>query len=262
MTRGDIQETGICGLGGVATIPARFRRSCVVRIRSVWLTKFVGWLAAVAMRALFRTVRIESHPEAPGIDCAHPTDEWHLYALWHDAILIPIAMKARTPGDHVAALVSRHQDGSYLTEFMRHVGIRSVRGSTNHGGDQALRELMRRTADCHVFITPDGPRGPRRELKDGIVFLASRTGRSIIPVASAGSRVWNFRGSWTDLTLPKPFSRAVYVLGPPIFVPRDISRDELQRYRSRVQSEMDRLQEKADSLIRGEPCSSSQRRAA
>src|SRR6185369_6171521 len=118
------------------------------------------------------------------------------------------------------------QDGSYLTEFMRHVGIRGVRGSTNHGGDQALRELMRATSDCHVFITPDGPRGPRRVLKEGIVFLASRTGRSIVPCASGCTRAWSFQGRWTDLTLPKPFSRAIYVLGPPIHVPPGISRDD------------------------------------
>lgn len=207
-------------------------------------------------------MRIECHSETPGTDCALPTPQLYLYALWHDAILIPIAMRSRTSAGNVSALVSRHQDGSYLTEFMRHVGIRSTRGSTNHGGDQALRELMRQTADSHVFITPDGPRGPRRELKEGIVFLASHTGRPIIPVASLCERAWYLRGNWTDLAVPKPFTRAVYVLGPPIHVPAGISRDDLARYRNIVQAEMDRLDDKAVRLLRGEEIPAEARKAA
>lgn len=233
-----------------------------MRIRSRWLTKFVGWFVALVARGLFRTVRIEGHVEAPGIDCSHPTPQLYLYALWHDAIMIPIALRNRTSAGNVSALVSRHQDGSYLTEFMRHVGIRSTRGSTNHGGDQALRELMRQTADSHVFITPDGPRGPRRILKEGIVFLASRTGRPIIPVASSCERAWYLRGNWTDLAVPKPFTRAVYVLGPPIHIPAGISREDLARYRHLVQAEMDRLDEKATRLLRGEEVPPVVRKAA
>ncbi len=208
----------------------------------------MGWGAALALRGLFATLKVTGHAEAPGIDPGRPTLRMNLYALWHDSIMIPIALKGRSPEKNVAALVSRHQDGSYLTEFMRHAGIRSVRGSTNHGGGQALLELLRVSEKYHIFITPDGPRGPRRQLKMGIVFLASQTGMPIIPVASRCANAWRIAGSWTDLEIPKPFSRAQYLLGAPIHVPPNLSREALESHRAKVQSEMERLERQLEQL--------------
>jgi hypothetical protein len=111
--------------------------------------------------------------------------------------------------------------------------------------------LLREANSRHVFITPDGPQGPRRELKSGIVFLASQTGIPIIPTAFSCSRAWVVQGSWTDLLIPKPFSDAYLLLGTPIHVPPDISRDELERYRLRIQGEMDRLDRQALDLAAG-----------
>ena len=66
---------------------------------------------------------------------------------------------------------------------------------------------MKTARDHHIVITPDGPRGPRQAMKSGIVYLASRSGREIIPVAHGCSRGWRVKGSWTDMMIPKPFSR-------------------------------------------------------
>src|SRR5579859_2718765 len=108
-----------------------------MRIRSQFLTKFVGWLAATVFRALSRSLRFREICEADGIDPSVVTRQGYIYALWHDSILVPLAKKTLS-GTNVAALVSRHQDGAYLAEFMRYCRIRSVRGSTARGGDQAL----------------------------------------------------------------------------------------------------------------------------
>ena len=104
-----------------------------------------------------------------------------------------------------------------------------------------MRELLRLPAGKHVVMTPDGPRGPRRQLKPGLVFLASRTGRAIVPTAFAASRGWSLRGSWTNLVIPKPFSTAFAITGDPIEVPPDAGREEIAVFESRVQGEMDRL---------------------
>lgn len=125
-----------------------------LKIRSRLLTRFIGWLVALVFRLLSRTLRLRGLLEADFTDCSVETRRGYIYALWHDSILIPLARQAleRPP---VAALVSRHQDGAYLASFMHHIGIRSIRGSTARGGDQALRELMRLGDDWHIFITPD-----------------------------------------------------------------------------------------------------------
>jgi lysophospholipid acyltransferase (LPLAT)-like uncharacterized protein len=233
-----------------------------MRIRSPLLTKFVGWFAASLFHALARTLRYRPIFEAENLDPTGHTTRPQIYALWHDSILVPLAKQAihRT---RVAALVSRHQDGAYLAEFMERMGVRSVRGSTARGGDQALRELMRLDEQWHIYITPDGPRGPHHQIKPGLIYLASRTGRPVIPVVTHFANAWHFPGKWTGLYIPKPFSENWYLAGEPIFVPPDQSREQIETHRAHVQAEMERLEAKLALIVRGEvPETPVRRRAA
>ena len=101
------------------------------------------------------------------------------------------------------------------------------------------------------MVTPDGPRGPRRQMSIGIVFLASHTGRAVVPTAYSCSRCWTVKGSWTDLVIPKPFANVFLLAGDPIKVPPALGRDELQQYAVLIQAEMDRLNERAECLSEG-----------
>ena len=233
-----------------------------MRIRSPLLTKLIGWSAAQLFRALSRTLRYRVFHETAGLDPSFGNIAPYIFALWHDSILIPLARQSISL-TKVAALVSRHQDGEYLAEFMRVTGIRSVRGSSARGGDQALRELMRVEDEYQIFITPDGPRGPHHQIKSGLVYLASRTGRPIIPVAIHFGNAWHIPGKWTGQYIPKPFSENWYLVGAPVVVPPDQSREQIEMYRARVQSEMDRLEVKLGRIVRGEePAAETIRRAA
>jgi lysophospholipid acyltransferase (LPLAT)-like uncharacterized protein len=139
------------------------------------------------------------------------------------------------------ALVSKHQDGSALARGLRMVGMGIVRGSSGSSGAQAMRRLISLPVDRNVVITPDGPRGPRRRSKRGIVFLASRTGRAVVPSGVAATRTWRFPGSWTDLEIPKPFTTVYFLTGEPINVAADATPEAIAAVEARVQSEMDRL---------------------
>jgi hypothetical protein len=241
--------------------------AAALRIRSAFVAKLAGWLAAQPLLWLARTLTYHVTLETPGTNPADPECPGrYLFALWHDSILIPIMIRQRirrhTEANRIAALVSRHQDGSYLVEAMRQFTIDSVRGSTTRGGALALRQLSREANARHVFITPDGPQGPRRQLKQGIVYLASQTGLPIVPTAFGAPRAWVITGNWTDLVIPKPFSHTYLVLGSPIFVPPDLSRDELERYRQRVQDEMERLDQKMWQLAAGQDVEPAARKAA
>ena len=232
-----------------------------MRIRSRVLTKFIGVSVALLFKLLSRTLRLYGFLEAERTDCSHDTRREYVYALWHDEIFIPLARQALTR-PRVAALVSRHQDGAYLAEFMRQIGIRSVRGSTARGGDQALRELMRLGTGWQIFITPDGPRGPHHVVKSGLIYLASRTGRPILPVVSHFENAWHIRGKWTGQWVPKPFSRGWYLVGEPVIIPRDLTREEIELQRNRVQREMERLEAKLLRLVEGEEATNGLLRAA
>ena len=219
-----------------------------MRIRHPWLTKLAAALAVGLLRLLFRTLRIKIVDAEWLSGYADHGPERYFFCMWHDSFLIPIfAGRPR----NMAALASQHHDASHLTEAMKMVGILTVRGSTNRGGVGALRQMMEVAKNYHICITPDGPRGPRRQMKSGIVFLASRTGRPVVPVISACERSWRIQGNWTDLMIPKPFTTVYGLTGEPINVPPKLSREELDHYTSMLQEAMDRLDAEAQRLAHG-----------
>lgn len=212
------------------------------------LTAFASWLIVTGGRLLFWTLRREMRFPAQGSNpLVRPEGKLFLYAVWHDSMLIPIFAGPQT---YMAALVSKHQDGSYLAQSLERLGMQTVRGSSTRGGAAAIRRLMDITKHRHITITPDGPQGPRRQMKAGMVFLASQTGRAIIPTTYSARRSWRVQGRWTDLMIPKPFTKFYLLTGAPIHVPPDISRDEVHYYVERVQKAMDELQIEADRLAR------------
>lgn len=225
------------------------------------MTRCVGWLAAVLFRALSRTLTFHGHIEAPRTDPSIDTPRTFIYVLWHDEILIPLARQSLVQ-PRVAALVSRHQDGAYLAEFMQRIGIRPVRGSTARGGDRALHALVHEDERWHIFVTPDGPRGPQHQIKDGVIYLASRTGRPIVPIVSYFADAWHVPGKWTGLWIPKPFGRCWYLLGEPLHFPAGLSRADIVWHRRRVQDEMDRLAVKLARIVRGDEPATTYLRAA
>lgn len=226
---------GVCHL----RIPAN-RYNLLVKIRSRLLTKLIIFFGVAPIRLLFKTCRLRAVLEAPDINPYEPTgDQRYLYCVWHDQLLMTV-FGGRSK--NMAGLVSGHQDGSYLAEAMKLVGIAAVRGSSKRGGSRAMHELLQRVREFHVAITPDGPRGPRHKMKMGIVFLASHSGRAIIPTAYACRRGWRIRGNWTDMMIPWPFTAIHARGGTPFVVPPGIDRDELEGYMERLEGEMQRLE--------------------
>ena len=217
-----------------------------MKIRNPFLTKLAIAAFTRGVQLLFRTLRREFREKSPGTDPYVVSGaQRFLYCVWHDSIIVPIFAGRHTCS---SALVSRHHDGSYIAGMLRMVGISSVRGSTKHGGASAVRQMMTTAKDKHIVITPDGPRGPRRKMQSGIVFLASHTGRAIVPTAYTCIRSWRIKGSWTDLMMPKPFTKIFLVAGEPVEIPPDLSREEVARYTASVQDAMDRLNAEVERM--------------
>ena len=221
-----------------------------LKIRSRLLNRAAIWLGVRLLGLLFWSCRKQIIEDVPNCNPYESSgDVRHLYCIWHDQIVMTLF--TGRPQD-VSGLVSRHQDGGYVADVMQALSIRPVRGSTKRGGAQAMRELIDAAGDLHVVITPDGPRGPRHLPKSGIVFLASHSGRGIVPVALSCDRCWTIQGNWTDMMIPKPFARIIAHGGAPIFVPPNLMRDQLDHYLAKVQAEMDRLEIDVNCRARGE----------
>ena len=170
-----------------------------------------------------------------------------LVAFWHGRQLLMSFIKVdfdrKIP---LYALISEHNDGRMIAAIVRRLGISSVAGSSSQHGSQATRELIgHMKAGSHVGITPDGPKGPAYHSKAGIIFLAALSGKPIYPMSYSAQSLWTFR-SWDGMILPKPFSRAVRMIGEPIFVPRRISKEETSQYQEQLDTALNLLKDSLD----------------
>jgi lysophospholipid acyltransferase (LPLAT)-like uncharacterized protein len=139
----------------------------------------------------------------------------HVFLLWHEALL-PLLWHHRNQG--VVIVVSEAREGQYLADLGTALGYRLVRGSSTRGGSRALLGAVRELqAGRSVAFTPDGPRGPRREIKPGVVAAAQRGGATMIPVHAEASRAWRLH-SWDRFMIPKPAARVTVRYGRPFEV--------------------------------------------
>lgn len=208
------------------------------------LARLVGWYLAMAMRTTRWTLDGEENvaPHAKGAPA--------VFAFWHEHLpMLPaLAMlAAKLPGYRfkpMHALVSQHRDGRFIGAVVRRFGFTAVYGSSSRGGSASLRVMLKLLANGdHIGITPDGPRGPRREADAGVAQLAAVAGVPILPVAGRTSRRLMLR-SWDRMAVPLPFGRGVIVCGPAIEVPRDGWRDAVPG----IVAELNRAAERAERL--------------
>jgi lysophospholipid acyltransferase (LPLAT)-like uncharacterized protein len=105
------------------------------------------------------------------VDPARPEYNEHcIFVFWHEYIGLILPRWGQVP----LTVVSKHRDGEWVNQTAKALGMNIVRGSTSRGGTQAIRDLKKHGDFSSITFTPDGPRGPRREMALGPVYLASK----------------------------------------------------------------------------------------
>lgn len=164
-----------------------------------WL--WVGPLA-IFLRVWLATLRIRCN--VPRFDDSKGAT---IIVLWHDRLFISALLANRYFSRPVTALISTSKDGSWLVAFYRLMGLRAIRGSSSRRGAAALIALTREVRlGNHAGVTPDGPKGPRREFKLGAIALAKLTGRPFTVMGINYAKSWHLK-SWDAFALPWPFSK-------------------------------------------------------
>ncbi|HOX01072.1 MAG TPA: lysophospholipid acyltransferase family protein [Candidatus Paceibacterota bacterium] len=218
------------------------RTSRVVTPRSLtWPNRLAAMGVYGMIRALALTVRCRLDPASAGYERvkAGPV----IFCIWHDRLALCLSLYRRyvtgpCPGRRMAALVSASRDGAFLAKILECYGIEPVRGSTSRRGPQALLELTTwGEQGFDLAITPDGPRGPRHVVQEGIMALAQLTGLPIVPAAYRLGWKWRLR-SWDRFQVPLPLSRCLVTFAPPMSVPESATDAERERLRQALEQVM------------------------
>ena len=205
-----------------------------------WLKQFLAEssppIIAMLLRAFGAALRFRV--EDPENLLTRNPDQPRIWAFWHSRILMMPYLYARLcPGRRMLMMVSRSRDGEFITRIMNRFGIDGARGSSSKGGSDALRELLReleRPQARDIGITPDGPRGPREKVQDGVLALAANSRRAIYPITLRYSRCWRL-GSWDRFQIPQPGAVCRVIIGPAVAAPKSAESSELDRVRNELE---------------------------
>ena len=180
----------------------------------------ISWLIALAFyghQAIFRLVcRIEyvgkEHVER------NPS---HIFCIWHENLPLYFITHARFQYPNIwIAFPLWYMKPIHLMEKM--IGIKELAfGASGHGGRAALEKISHRLRQgWSTFLTPDGPKGPLRQTKNGVLLMSMNTGTPIIPISFQLEKKWRIP-SWDRKRYPWPFSKIVVVYAEPEWVKKE-----------------------------------------
>jgi lysophospholipid acyltransferase (LPLAT)-like uncharacterized protein len=222
---------------------ARNRSGVVVPHALKWHQKLAGtWLHA-GTRLLTATLRCSWKDESGILREDGPPI---IFSLWHNRLALSMLMyhgyvRKQRPRQGLAAMISASKDGGLLAYALKKYDVQPVRGSSSRRGRQALLESTSWIErGYHVAITPDGPRGPRYRVQEGIIMLAQLTGSPIVPFSCAIQWKVCLR-SWDRFQVPLPFSRCDIRIGPPVHVAREATANERETRRRELEERMREL---------------------
>jgi lysophospholipid acyltransferase (LPLAT)-like uncharacterized protein len=208
-----------------------------------WKEKLAVRLLYFLIRGLFLTLRVRFEDRSGQIKGGGGP---LIFCTWHNRLILGVYGYKRYFRRHradgaMAALISASRDGGMLAEIFTQFGLRPVRGSSSRRGRQALLEATTWVEQKnHITITPDGPRGPRYSIHEGVIALAQLTGAPVVPFSSHVR--WKLElKSWDRFQIPLPFAKCVIHVGPPVFVPRNAGAEERERWRIELRRRMDAI---------------------
>ena len=217
---------------------ANSKSGVVIPHEAKWHQKLIAALISFLIRTMGITVRLHLDDRSGYFQGSAPPRI--IFAIWHNRLALSAILYQRyvhkfDSARRMAAMVSASRDGGMLAEILESFGIVPIRGSSSRRGGQALVEMATCAERGHdLAITPDGPRGPRYEVQDGVIATSQLTGLPIVPVSYHLNWKISLK-SWDRFQIPMPFARCDIILGKPLVVPREISDEQREAFRKQLE---------------------------
>jgi lysophospholipid acyltransferase (LPLAT)-like uncharacterized protein len=193
-----------------------------LRFLALYLLPFIG---SLLIRLLYNTNKKIFHvPESL-------TKEPIIFACWHgELLMLPYLYSYYRKTPHAKVLISNHFDGELISRTIKYFGLGTLAGSTTRNAARVLIQSIKTLKDGYdIGITPDGPKGPRHEVSDGIIVMAQKANAKIVLVEIKPTKLWQLN-SWDKFVIPKPFGIINYYASSEI----DVSNLELEDARNLI----------------------------
>ncbi|MBU3948810.1 MAG: lysophospholipid acyltransferase family protein [Proteobacteria bacterium] len=214
---------------------------------------FVSLIASWLIQLWFGTVRVKIiNKEIYEKYFVNNNDKGNvILGSWHRHIIFVFYFFRKIKNGII--MVSRSKDGELISRVGNRLGYATARGSSSKGGRDALRAIIafiKKAGGKPIFCgtAVDGPKGPARILKKGLLVLAKSTGSYFIPMACSGTKLITFHKAWDKTIIPYPFSRMIIKFGEPIVIPKDISEEEMEKLRIKAEKILNKITDDVDKI--------------
>jgi len=167
-----------------------------------------------------------------------PLDRPYLLAFWHNRMLILLSFyeKYLQPRKFLI-MVSTSKDGQIMSDVIERFGMVTARGSSSKKAVKVSKQILDTLEDPVMCagLTPDGPRGPKYKAQMGMILIAKHSGRPVVPLTCKTRNKWELK-SWDAFQIPKFFTSCEFIMGEPIFVPKDASREDMEAALAKLQN--------------------------
>lgn len=203
--------------------------------------KFYGLLVYYVIMLIKLTLKIEI------IGKENMSEEKpYVLALWHSKVVATVLalgfIKKR------AGLASPSADGELISVPLEKLGYKMIRGSSGKDSVKGLVQLIKAVKEGYTIGTPlDGPKGPRFEAKQGMMYVAQKSGRPMVFMGAAYSKKWVLSKTWDKCQIPKPFSKVICVISEPFYLEKSIP---VEDYKEIVEKKLNDINEVAENLIK------------
>ena len=205
-------------------------------LESEFVCRLGGFLVSTLMSRWMMTLDYRVAYYDPSVDVGRVEYRQPvIYLIWHEYMTLPYFVRRNTK---LALVVSRHRDAEILTQASELSGFKCFRGSSGRGGSEVIREILADKDLKGMVITPDGPRGPRRQIAAGPIFLASKLQFPIVLIGGGLQRPHRNRRAWDHFAVPRLHSRARMIFSPPIYLPKKVGRGRLEPIRQSLENSL------------------------
>ena len=163
-----------------------------------------------------------------------------LYAIWHGEQCVVYSVQDK---ENFYVLVSPSNDGEIIAKGIEVLSLKSIRGSSKRNAVAGSLQIIEKLKEgASVAMMVDGPKGPKGVVKEGIVNIAKLSGVPIIPVAwVSNDKTFLKFNSWDEFRIPCGYCRTVVVYGEPMYVPSELTKEEVKEWCQKVADELNKV---------------------
>jgi len=205
---------------------------------------FLGWIISIYLRICFQT-SLWFTKNSEIVEDLINEDKSLIVCFWHNRLLMAVfCWNSEKP---FKMLISGHSDGRIISEAVSHLGIETIRGSARKEKLSSLKKIVTLIENNNILgFTPDGPRGPNEEVKDGFMSLLKKTNVTVLPLSYSAKFKIRLK-TWDEFIFVPPLNKFVAVWGNPFKFDKKKTCKENKKI---LEKEMKRITMLSDNLTK------------